>query len=87
MQDGIIALAYGRPGNNVIFSADNGKTWVCNLRVADTIRAPDCGFYNSILEVSPGTLLLTYATGEEQNQPTAIVLGTFLQVAKGDPVR
>lgn len=81
MTSGVIALAYGRPGNNVIFSADGGDTWICDLRVADTIRAPDCGFYNSILETEPGTLLLVYCTGERTNEPTAIVLGTFLHVA------
>lgn len=80
MRNGVIAVSYGRPGNNVIFSIDGGGTWISNLRVADTIRAPDCGFYNSLIEVEPGTLLLVYSTGERTNKPSAIVLGTFLQV-------
>lgn len=80
MRNGVIALSYGRPGNNAIFSIDGGDTWIGDLRVADTIRAPDCGFYNSLVEVAPDTLLLVYSTGERVNEPTAIVLGTFLHV-------
>lgn len=80
MRNGVIAVSYGRPGNNVVFSLDGGDTWIGDLRVADTIRAPDCGFYNSLLEVEPGTLLLAYSTGECLNEPTAIVLGSFLHV-------
>lgn len=87
MRSGVIAVSYGRPGNNVIFSIDGGESWICNLRVADTIRAPDCGFYNSLIEVAPGTLLLVYSTGERTNEPSAIVLGTFLHVTREGATR
>ncbi len=56
MQSGILACTYGRPGNWLMFSLDEGHTWT----------APHCFYsgpttsYNSVEEVAPGRLLVVY---------------------------
>ncbi len=53
MSNGVIACSYGRPGSNLMFSTDQGKTWTHHTVITDS-----GGFtYTAIREVSPGRLL------------------------------
>jgi hypothetical protein len=53
MTNGILACSYGRPGSNIMFSTDQGKTWDYHRVISDR-----GGFnYSAIREVSPGRLL------------------------------
>ena len=53
MSNGVLACSYGRPGSNLMFSTDQGKTW-SHHRVISDLK----GFnYTAIREVSPGRLL------------------------------
>lgn len=53
MNNGVVACSYGRPGSNLMFSTDQGKTWTHHTVITDS-----GGFnYTAIREVSPGRLL------------------------------
>ena len=53
MSNGVLACSYGRPGSNLMFSTDQGKTWTHHTVITDS-----GGFnYTAIREVSPGRLL------------------------------
>ncbi len=53
MSNGVLACSYGRPGSNLMFSIDHGKTWMHH-----TVLTDSGGFnYTAIREVSPGRLL------------------------------
>ena len=91
MENGIIALTYGRPDNWMAFSADYGKTWINHIKVNDAPESIDAGHYNSIVEVEPGKLLLGYAQGDPKVKSRAPVdhthseiRGTFIYVKRLD---
>lgn len=53
MADGTLAASYGRPGSNLMLSADGGRTWS-----AHAVVSVQKGFnYTALTEVSPGRLL------------------------------
>jgi len=73
MKNGIIVCTYGRPGNWLIFSDDNGKTWKGAFQFGTT------GSSNYLLEVVPDVIQVYHETkkgGEEG------VRGTFFTVKK-----
>ena len=56
MSNGVLACSYGRPGSNIAFSTDQGKTWGYHRVITDR-----SGFnYTAIREVSPGRLLYVH---------------------------
>ncbi len=58
MSTGILAMSYGRPGDQIMFSPDgNGKTWTSPTT---TYALATTYGYTSIKEVSPGRLLYVY---------------------------
>ena len=58
LSDGNLALSYGRPGANIVFSRDHGTTWSDHTSVDPT---PYSG-YTSICEVGPGEILMAFGT-------------------------
>lgn len=78
--DGILVVTYGRPGNWLAFSLDEGQTWaghVCFYQGNTTS-------YNSVEEVEPGTLLVVYDSREldaDGNLATG-VKGMFVRLTK-----
>jgi hypothetical protein len=56
MQSGVLACTYGRPGNWLAFSLDEGRTWTGHFCF---YNGPTTS-YNSVEEVSPNTLLVVY---------------------------
>jgi hypothetical protein len=88
MQDGTLALAFGRPGNNVIFSVDEGRSWGGEV----ALTRPDEGTsgYLDLCEIAPGRLFVAFDT---LNQPIEkiwlwepkkvnAVWGTYLDVRR-----
>jgi hypothetical protein len=56
MSNGVLACSYGRPGSNLMFSLDKGKTWSYHHVITE-----EHGFnYTSIHEVRPGRLLYVH---------------------------
>lgn len=72
--DLIVSMRWPRTGN--------GRTWICDLRITQAALHPDCGHYNSILEIAPGRLLLCYGVSTGGNSAEAAVFGTFIEVSK-----
>jgi len=66
LSDGTLAVSYGRPGANIMFSADGGRTWTDHT-VVDT--TPYSG-YTTIREIAPGTILMTFGTRDRLDPTT-----------------
>jgi len=72
MSDGTLACSYGRPGADLMLSADQGRTWTDHT----CIDAERYSGYTAVCEVSPGVLLYGYgvmncldpSTGRRSNQ-------------------
>jgi hypothetical protein len=83
LANGIVVCTYGRPGNELVFSDDDGKTWKGAFAFA-----PDpwgkTSSYNSVVAAGPDTVLVIYdrvtttETGLEQRE----VAGTFFTVRR-----
>ena len=58
MSNGVLACAFGRPGNHIVFSLDNGRSWGRGVQLGRA-DVPTTG-YCDITEVSPGRLLAVY---------------------------
>lgn len=56
MKNGVLVCTYGRPGNWLAFSLDNGHTWLGHFCFYDGVTTS----YNSVEEVEPDTLLVVY---------------------------
>ncbi len=56
LSDGTLAGSYGRPGANIMFSTDLGRTWTDHT-VVDT--TPYSG-YTTICEIAPGEILMAF---------------------------
>jgi hypothetical protein len=56
LRNGVIVCTYGRPGNWLVFSLDDGRTWTGHFCFYD---GPTTS-YNSVEEVSADTLLVVY---------------------------
>ncbi|MHB0946689.1 MAG: sialidase family protein [Sedimentisphaerales bacterium] len=91
MENGVIALCYGKPGNWMVFSLDYGKTWGNAIKINDAPESVDAGHYNSLVEVEPGKLLLGYAQGDpkvlsraSQDHTHSEIHGTFIYVKRLD---
>lgn len=58
MSNGLLVCAFGRPGNNLMFSLDNGKSWGAEVEITPAdLRSTG---YMDIAEVEPGRLLVIY---------------------------
>ncbi len=73
MKNGIIVCTYGRPGNWLIFSDDNGKTWKGAFQFGTT------GSSNYLLEVAHDTIQVYHETKDGSEET---VHGTFFKVKK-----
>ncbi|MCX6993005.1 MAG: sialidase family protein [Kiritimatiellaeota bacterium] len=79
-QSGVLAVIYGRPGNWVAFSADDGNTWQGHLCFG---KEPS-SFYDFVAAVDKDTFLLIYPRkgilNTEQGKIVSDVVGTFITV-------
>jgi hypothetical protein len=88
MSNGVLCLAYGRPGNNLLFSCDDGETW--GNEVALTAADIKTSGYVGITEVEPGRLLAVYDVHDTDTsgiwlwEPEEVngVFGVFVDVKK-----
>ncbi|MBA7643208.1 hypothetical protein ES703_50927 [subsurface metagenome] len=80
MENGIIAVIYGRPGDWLTFSLDQGKTWIGHFCFNQGPVAHDCGNYDWIEEVAPDTLLAIYSQTDPNDCMKSEIMGTYFTV-------
>ncbi len=82
LDNGVIAVVYGRPGNNLMFSSDRGQTWVGHFRIYDGPAAADAGNYCALEEVAPNQLLVVYGRKIAPGSQAGELWGTFFTVQR-----
>ena len=82
MKNGVIALIFGRPGNTVMFSYDEGETWVGKKVIYSGPVCIDCGNYSSIAEIAPGKLLAVYHRTNPEDYLRNEIVGAYLTVKR-----
>ena len=80
MENGIIAVSYGRPGNWLMFSPDGGDSFGPVIQFFNDLYPPDCGNYLSLSEVAPDILLAVYARTNPNNHWESEIVGTYFHV-------
>lgn len=85
MRSGIIVCTTGRPGDWLVFSTDDGRTWrgsFCFYPGGGPY--PASSSYNSVFETAPDTILVIYdrAKKDAQGKPGHEIVGTFFTVRK-----
>ena len=73
LRNGIIVCTYGRPGNWLIFSDDNGQSWKGAFQFGTT------GDSNYLLEVAPNVIQVYHETKEGNEES---VRGSFFTIKK-----
>jgi hypothetical protein len=56
MHNGVLVCTYGRPGNWLAFSLDEGRTWTGHF----CFHTGPTTSYNSVEEIAPDVLLVVY---------------------------
>lgn len=82
MKNGILVVSYGRPGNWLMFSPDEGRNWAPVLQFYNDLYPPDCSNYFSICEVAPDILLVAYARIDPNDSWRSDIVGTYFQVKR-----
>lgn len=88
LRNDVVVLAFGRPGNNIAFSLDNGYSWGNELAVSRT-DALSSG-YIDVVELDDGRLLAVYDVFNTPLQPIWLwepvringILGRFIEVSR-----
>ncbi len=84
MANGVIAVVYGRPGDWVMFSLDDGHTWLGHFCLYNGALGYDAGNYDWILPVAADTVLVAYAR-TDPNDPDGlknVIVGTYVTVKR-----
>ena len=84
MKNGIIAVVYGRRGNWIMFSPDQGKTWGGAINFDTGPEPRDCGNYFSLTEVAQDTILVVYSRANPNDCTRSEIWGTYFTVRRSD---
>ena len=82
MENGLLAVSYGRPGNWIMFSKDEGKSWGPIIPFYHDLYPPDCSNYFSMAEVAPDILLVVYARTNPNDHWQSEFVGTYFYVER-----
>jgi len=82
MDSGVIAVIYGRPGNWLMFSVDDGQHWLGRFQFYMGPKAYDAWNYCALDQVAPDTLLAVYGRTDPCNQKAGEIAGTFFTVRR-----
>jgi hypothetical protein len=82
MSNGVLAVIYGRPGDWLAFSLDEGHSWMGHFCLHQGPQPWDCGSYDWVLEVAPDTLLAAYGQTDPNDPWKSAILGTFITVKR-----
>jgi hypothetical protein len=82
MKNGIIEVNYGRPGDWIMFSKDEGESWGPVIQFYNDLYPPDCGNYFSSAEVAHDILLVVYARTDPNDHWKSEIVGTYFHVER-----
>lgn len=84
LENGLIVLGYGRPGNHLLFSEDDGRTW--KKRVQLNRNNENTTGYLDMAEVAPNRLMVIYdlMAIDYQNQRITGVFREFIDVKRAE---
>ena len=82
MENGLLVVSYGRPGNWMMFSKDEGNSWGPIIPFYHGLYPPDCGNYVSLAEVAPDILLVVYARTNPNDHWRSEFVGTYFCVKR-----
>jgi len=80
MENGIIAVTYGRPGNWIMFNDGKSESWGPVIPFYNGLYPPDCGNYISMEEVAPNILLVVYSRTNPNDHWQSEIVGTYFKV-------
>ncbi len=81
MKNGVIAVVYGRPGDWIVFSADDGHNWTNHTCInPEGPKAYDCGGYDWVEEVGLDTLLAVYSRTSRDDCKISEMVGAYITV-------
>ena len=82
MENGIIAVSYGRPGNWIMFNDNKSESWGPIIPFYNDLYPPDCGNYISMKEVAPNILLVVYSRTNPNDHWQSELVGTYFNVKR-----
>ena len=82
MENGLLVVGYGRPGNWIMFSKDEGTSWGPIIPFHHGLYPPDCSNYFSLAEVAPNILLVVYARTNPNDHWQSELVGTYFYVER-----
>lgn len=82
LENGIIAVSYGRPGNWLMFNDNKSESWGPIIPYYNDLYPPDCGNYVSMDEVAPNIILVVYARTNPNDQWKSEFVGTYFKVER-----
>ncbi len=82
LKNGLLALCYGRPGNWLMFSKDEGESWGPIIPFYHGLYPPDCSNYVSMAEVAPNILLVVYARTNPNDHWRSELVGTYFYIKR-----
>lgn len=82
LNNGIIAVSYGRPGNWLMFNDNESESWGPVIPFYNDLYPPDCGNYISMAEVAPNVLLVVYSRTNPNNHWKSEFVGTYFHVKR-----
>jgi hypothetical protein len=82
MESGLLVVSYGRPGNWMMFSKNQGRSWGPIIPFYHDLYPPDCGNYFSMAEVAPDILLVVYARTNLNDHWRSELMGTYFHVKR-----
>jgi hypothetical protein len=82
LENGIIAVSYGRPGNWLMFNDNESESWGPVIPFYNDLYPPDCGNYISMAEVAPNVILVVYSRTNPNDQWQSEFVGTYFHVKR-----
>ena len=82
LENGIIGMSYGRPGNWLMFNDTKSESWGPVIPFYNDLYPPDCGNYISMAEVSPNVLLVVYSRTNPNDHWKSELVGTYFHVKR-----
>ena len=82
LENGIIAVSYGRPGNWLMFNDNESESWGPIIPFYNDLYPPDCGNYISMSEVTPNVLLVVYSRTNPNDHWKSEFVGTYFHVKR-----